>query len=61
MYMCAYIYIYVFVYVGAIVNIVGNGYGNPRKIQDETVCISHSVNTLGKGMNPITHQPSMGE
>ena len=26
---------------------------------DETDCISHSTNTLGKGMNPIILSPSM--
>ena len=27
---------------------------------DETDCISHSTNTLGKGMNPIILPPAMG-
>ena len=31
------------------------------QIQDETDCISHSTNTLGKGMNPIILLPAMGE
>ena len=35
--------------------IVGNGHG------DETDCISHSTNTLGKGMNPIILPPAMGK
>ena len=26
---------------------------------DETDCISHSTNTLGKGMNPIILPPAM--
>ena len=31
------------------------------QIQDETDCISHSTNTLGKGMNPIILPPAMGK
>ena len=31
------------------------------KILDETDCISHSTNTLGKGMNPIILPPAMGK
>ena len=27
----------------------------------ETDCISHSTNTLGKGMNPIILPPAMGK
>ena len=34
--------------------VVGNGHGN-------TDCISHSTNTLGKGMNPIILIPAMGK
>ena len=30
------------------------------QILDETDCISHSTNTLGKGMNPIILPPAMG-
>ena len=30
-------------------------------ILDETDSISHSYNTLGKGMNPITLPPAMGK
>ena len=29
------------------------------QIQDEVDCISHSTNTLGKGMNPIILPPAM--
>ena len=29
------------------------------QILDETDCISHSTNTLGKGMNPIILPPAM--
>ena len=31
------------------------------QILDETDSISHSTNTLGKGMNPITLPPAMGK
>ena len=31
------------------------------QILDETDCISHSNNTLGKGMNPIILPPAMGK
>ena len=31
------------------------------QILNETDAISHSTNTLGKGMNPITLPPAMGK
>ena len=31
------------------------------QILDETDCISHYTNTLGKGMNPIILPPAMGK
>ena len=31
------------------------------QILDESVCISHSTNTLGKGMNPTIFHPAMGK
>ena len=31
------------------------------QILDETDCISHSTNTLGKCMNPIILPPAMGK
>ncbi len=31
------------------------------QILDDTDCISHSTNTLGKGMNPIILPPAMGK
>ena len=31
------------------------------QILDETDCISHSTNTLGKGMNPTIFSPAMGK
>ena len=42
----------------------GNLLKAPRiheQILDETDCISHSTNTLGKGMNPIILPPVMGK
>ena len=39
----------------------GNGHGNTRSNLDKTDCISHSPNTLGKGMNPIILPPAMGK
>ena len=35
--------------------------GKGVKILDETVCISHRTNSLGKGMNPNIVPPAMGE
>ena len=32
-----------------------------RYILNEADCISHSTNTLGKGMNPIILPPAMGK
>ena len=46
---------------GVIVIVVGNGYGDTSSNPDETDFISHSTNTLGKGMNPITLPPAMGK
>ena len=42
---------------GVIVIVVGNGIR--VQILDETDCISHSTNTLGKGMNPIILPPAI--
>ena len=41
------------------VTIEENGHGNPSS--NESVCISHSPNTLGKSMNPTIPAPTMGE
>ena len=41
--------------------IVGNGHGNTNSNPDEADCISHSINTLGKGMNPIILSLAMGK
>ena len=46
---------------GVMVIVVGNGHGDTSSILDETDCISHSTNTLGKGMNPIILPPAMGK
>ena len=46
---------------GVIVIDVGNGHGSRVQILDETDCISHSTNTLGKCMNPIILPPAMGK
>ena len=31
------------------------------QILDKAVCISHSANTLGKGINPYIFSPAMGK
>ena len=41
--------------------VVGNGHDERVQILDETDCISHNTNTLGKGMNPIILPPVMGK
>ena len=41
--------------------VVGNGHGDTSPNLYETSCISHSTNTLGKGMNPIILPPAMGK
>ena len=41
--------------------VVGNGHGDTSSNLDETVCISHRTNTLGKGMNRIILPPAMGK
>ena len=43
---------------GVMVIFKGNGHGNSSSNPD---CISHSTNTLGKGMNPIILLPAMGK
>ena len=43
---------------GVMVIIVGNGHGD---MSSNPGCISHSTNTLGKGMNPIILPPAMGK
>ena len=45
---------------GVMVIVVGNGHGD-TSLLDETDCISHSTNTLGKGMNPVILPPAMGK
>ena len=46
---------------GVMVIVVGNGHGDTSSNPDETDCISHSTNTLGKGMNQIILPPVMGK
>ena len=41
--------------------VAGNGHSARVQILDETDCISHNINTLGKGMNPIILPPAMGK
>ena len=45
---------------GVMVIVVGNGHGGVQ-ILDEIDYISHSTNTLGKGMNPNILPPAMGK
>ena len=42
--------------------VLGNGHTRQQvQILAKTDCISHSTNTLGKGMNPIILPPAMGK
>ena len=41
------------------VTVVRNGHGDTSLNSGETDCISHSTNTLGKGMNTIILPPAM--
>ena len=46
---------------GVMVIVVGNEHAIQVQFQDEADYISHSTNTLGKGMNPIILPPAMGK
>ena len=46
---------------GVMVIVVGNGHADTSSNLDKTDCISHSTNTLGKGMNPIILPLAMGK
>ena len=46
---------------GVMVIVVENGHDNTSSNPGESDCISHSTNTLGKGMNPIILPPDMGK
>ena len=46
---------------GEMVIVIGNGHGDTSSNPGKTDCISHSTNTLGKGMNPIILPPAMGK
>ena len=41
--------------------VVGNGHDDTSSNPGPGYCISHSTNTLGKGMNPIILSPAMGK
>ena len=45
-------YIYIYIYICTATRV---------HIPDETDCISHSTNTLGKDINPIFLPPTMGK
>ena len=62
-----YIYIYTLTYThlyihlharGVMVTAAGNGHGETSSHLGRNDCISHSTNTLGKGMNPIIFLPA---
>ena len=66
-----YIYIYIYIYIGrcpwckggardVIVIVVGNGHDDTTSNPGRD-CITHSTNTLGKGMNPIILPPTMAK
>ena len=55
-----YIYIYTCV-LGETVTAARNGHGDPSSNLNKADYISHSTNTLGKGMNPIILPPAMGK
>ena len=46
---------------GVMVIVVGIGHGDTSSNLDQIDCISHSTNTLGKGMNPTILPPAMGK
>ena len=46
---------------GVMVIVVRNNMATGVQTLDENDCISHSSNTLGKGMNPIILPPAMGK
>ena len=46
---------------GVMVIVAGMDTVTRVQILDETDCISHSTNTLGKGMNSIILPPAMGK
>ena len=45
---------------GVIAIVIRNGYDDTSSNPGRD-CISHSTNTLGKGMNPIILPPAMGK
>ena len=64
MHVCMYVYIYIYIYT--LWCPWCNGYRRRNwtrrhEFKSWTDCISHSTNTLGKGMNPIILPPAMGK
>ena len=62
-YICMYtinIYIYIYSTRGVMVLLDINTVTRDQML-DESVCISHSANALGKGMNSIIVPPAMGK
>ena len=45
---------------GVMVIVIGNGHSDTSSNPGRD-CISHSTNTLGKGMNPVILPPAMGK
>ena len=45
---------------GVMVIVIGNGHGDTSSNLDEADRISHSLNTLGKGLNPVILPPAVG-
>ena len=65
---CVYPFIYLYMYCYIVIYLWCNGYrrrgmdtATRVQILNKTDCISHSTNTLGKGMNPIILPPAMGK
>ena len=46
---------------GVMIIVVGNGHSDTSSNSGQDDCISHSTNTLGKGMNLIILPPAMGK
>ena len=46
---------------GVMVIVAGYGHGDTSSNPHLTDCISHSTNTLGKGLNPNILPPAMGK
>ena len=55
------IYEYILVFINTLDTIGSGVIKLTEQKLDETDCISHCTNTLGKGMNPIILPPAMGK